>query len=377
MSLVYLPVSASEFLYGGVFVFICLITKIFTSLLRQTEKFDGQSVNRFVFCLYTIQNQMKAITRRSYGSPDVLTIQEMEKPVPKKNEVLIRVHATTVNRTDCGILWGKPFIIRFFTGLFKPKALIPGTDFAGQIEAVGEEVTNFKVGDKVWGLDDNGLGSHAQYITLNEDRSLITMPQHISFAEAVACAEGAHYAYNYVKYANLQPGQNVLINGATGAIGSSAVQIFSHYDIPVTAVANTPNLDLVRSLGAKKIVDYLKEDFTQDTQQYDLVFDAVGKSSFGKCKDLLKPGGIYISTELGHMSQNVFLALLSPLMGSKKVKFPVPVDCKGSLTFMKTLIETGKFQPVIDKIYPMDQIQEAYTYVNSGKKTGNVVIKFD
>ncbi len=319
---------------------------------------------------------MKAITRHQYGPPEVLHIQEIPKPIPQANEVLIKVHATTVNRTDCGILWGKPLIILLFTGLFKPRTPFLGTDVAGVVEAVGSEVTSFQPGDRVWGLDDNGLGSQAQYITLLEERPLIHLPDHISFEEAAASAEGAHYAYNFINKVKLHPGMEVLVNGATGAIGSAAVQILVHYGVKVTAVANTPNLELVRNLGAERVIDYYLEDFTQVDEQYDVVFDAVGKSSFGKCKDLLKPKGIYMSTELGYMAQNIFLALITPLLGGKKVIFPVPVNCKRSLWFIKQLIEAGAFKAVIDRTYSMDQMREAYTYVHSGKKTGNVVITY-
>ncbi|MFZ4632645.1 MAG: NAD(P)-dependent alcohol dehydrogenase [Saprospiraceae bacterium] len=317
---------------------------------------------------------MKAAIRTTYGLPEDLSIQNIVIPTPKDHEVLIRVHATTVNRTDCAILTGKPYILRLFTGLVKPTLPTPGSDFAGQIEAIGKAVTNFKAGDKVWGFDDNGLGSQGQYMTLSANKAIITMPENCSYAQAAASAEAAHYAYNFINKVNLKPGQKVLVNGATGGIGSAAVQMLVHLGVQVTAVANTKNLELVQSLGAIRVMDYTKEDFTRDTEKYDFIFDAVGKSTFGKCKHLLKPNGIYISSELGPGAQNPFLALFTPMMGGKKVIFPLPSDIKGSLVYIKNLIELGKFKPVIEREYPLEEIAEAYRYVASGQKTGNVVI---
>ena len=327
---------------------------------------------------------MKAAVRTKYGSPDILKIKELEKPAPNDNEILVRVYATTVNRTDCSILLGKPFIMRFFTGLFKPNSLVTGTDFAGKIESVGKNVTAFKIGDRVWGFNDMGLESHAQYMKISADKALTTIPTNITYEQAAASAEGAHYAYNVIKKVKLSNGQKVLVNGATGAIGSAAVQILKYFEANVTAVCNTINIDLVKSLGADTIIDYTNEDFTKMGQQYYFVFDAVGKSSFSKCKPILLPGGIYISTELGPMAQNVFLPLATAItaklpgrQAGKKVIFPFPSDCMGTLLFIKNLIEKEKFKAVIDRIYPLEKIDEAYSYVATGKKTGNVVINLE
>jgi NADPH:quinone reductase-like Zn-dependent oxidoreductase len=317
---------------------------------------------------------MKAAVRAKYGSPDVLEIKNMEKPTPKDNEILIRVHAATVNRTDCGILWGKPFIIRFFTGLSKPKLPVTGTDFAGEIEAAGQNVVSYKRNDRVFGFHDNGLGSHSQYMISREDKPIALIPENLNFEQAAASLEGAHYAYNFIKKVHLRSGQKVLVNGATGAIGSAAVQLLKYLGLYVTAVCNTKNIELVKSLGADKIIDYENQDFTQDDETYEFVFDAVGKSSFSKCKPLLKQKGTYISSELGPKKENPFLALITPLLGGKKVKFPFPTDIKGTIAFMIDLIEREKFKPVIDRVYPLDEIAEAYNYVASGQKTGNVVI---
>jgi len=321
---------------------------------------------------------MKAIVYTKYGPPDVLQLKDVEKPTPKDNEVLIRIYATTVNRTDTATIRAKPFFARLFTGMFKPKKQIPGTEFAGKIEAVGKNVTSYKAGDKVFGFDDQGLGSHAQYMTISEDKGLATIPRNITYEQATASSEGTHYAYNCIKKVNIKSGQKVLVNGATGAIGSAAVQLLKYFDVDVTAVCNTKNIELVISLGANKVIDYTKEDFTKDEEKYNFVYDAVGKSSFAKCKPLLKPGGVYISSDLGYMAQNVFLPLITPIIkpmiGNKKTIFPLPTDIRRSILLIKKLIELGKFKAVIDRKYPLEQIVEAYRYVETGQKTGNVVI---
>ena len=317
---------------------------------------------------------MKAIVYSKYGPPDVLQLKEVEKPTPKDNEVLIKVHATTVNRTDCGLRSAKPFIARFFTGLIRPKKTILGTEFAGEVVAVGKDVVSFKVGDKVFGYDEEDFGAYAEYKTISEEGSLTTMPTNMTYEEAAPSTEGAHYALIDIRKSNIQSGQSVLINGATGAIGSAAVQLVKHLGANVTAVCNTKNVALVKRLGADKVFDYTKEDFTKDDKLYDVVFDAVGKSSFGRCRPLLKPGGIYLSTELGYMAQNPILALITPIFGKKKVMFPIPKHSKEDIVFLKELIEQGKYKPVIDRRYPLEQIVEATRYVEKGHKTGNVVI---
>ena len=317
---------------------------------------------------------MKAIVCTKYGPPEVLKLKEVEKPTPKDNEVLVKIYATTVNRTDCAVLRAEPFISRFVTGIFKPNKPILGTEFAGKIEAVGKNVTSYKIGDKVFGFDDSGSGSHAQYMTISEDKALTTIPRNITYEQSAASTEGAHYAYNFIKKVNLKSGQKVLVNGATGAIGSAAVQFLKYFGVNVTAVCNTKNIELVKSLGATKVIDYTKEDFTKEDQKYNFIFDTVGKSSFAKCKPLLQPGGVYISSDLGFMAQNLFLALITPIIGNKKVIFPLPTDCRESVLFIKKLIEKGKFKAVIDRKYPLEQTVEAYEYVEKGQKTGNVVI---
>ena len=319
---------------------------------------------------------MKAIVYTKYGPPEVLQLKEVDKPVPKDNEVLVSVKATTVNRTDCAMLRAKPFIMRFFTGLFKPNNPILGTEFAGEVEAVGKNVSFFKVGDKVFGFNDMGLSAYAQYLIIPEDKALTAIPDNITYEQAAASTEGAHYAYNMINKVNLKPGQKVLVNGASGAIGSAAVQLLKYFGADVVAVCNTKNIALVKGLGADRVIDYTAADFTKESEKYDFIFDAVGKSSFTKCRPLLNPGGVYISSELGWMAQNIFFALAKPIMG-KKVIFPIPKDIKGSIVLIKKLMEEGKFKTVIDRQYPLEQIAEAYRYVETGEKTGNVVITLE
>ncbi|QHT72265.1 NAD(P)-dependent alcohol dehydrogenase [Rhodocytophaga rosea] len=309
-----------------------------------------------------------------YGPPEVVQVQEVEKPVPSAREVLIQVYATTVNRTDCGFRSAEYFISRFFSGLFKPKFHILGNEFAGVIESVGKEVTLFKPGYKVFGYNDTTFGAHAQYMVIPENGAIATIPEGLAYQQAAPILEGAHYALRDIQAAHIQAGQQVLVNGATGAIGSAAVQLIKHIDAEVTAVCATPHLALVESLGADQVMDYTREDFTRLNKKFDVVFDAVGKSTFGKCKPLLKEKGIYMSTELGPGSQNPFLALITPFTGGKKVLFPLPTIHKEDVLFLKKLVETKQYTPLIDRTYSLDQIVEAYQYVETRQKIGNVVI---
>ncbi|MEY4930191.1 MAG: hypothetical protein RI909_915 [Bacteroidota bacterium] len=317
---------------------------------------------------------MKAIVYTQYGPPEVLHFKEVPKPTPKDNELLIKVYTTTVNRTDCGFRSAEYFISRFFSGLLKPNNQILGNEFAGVIEGIGKDVKSFKPGDKVFGYNDTTFGAHAQYMTMAEDASITTMPEAITYEEAAPITEGAHYALCDIRAANIKRGQKVLVNGATGAIGSAAVQLIAWFGAEVTAVCNTKNVALVKSLGAHQVIDYTQHDFTKLNTQFDVVFDAVGKSSFGKCKPILKKKGIYISTELGYLSQNPFLALITPWLGGKKVLFPIPTISKKDIEFLKELVETKKFKPVIDRSYPLEETIEATRYVETRQKTGNVVI---
>lgn len=320
--------------------------------------------------------KMKAIVRDKYGQPEVLKLKEIPKPTPKENELLVRVHATTVNRTDTAIVTGRPFVFRLFIGFPKPKRLIIGTDFAGQIEAVGSAVENFKVGDRVWGFNDEGLQSKAQYMTIDSRKEVLKMPKDTTYVKMAACAEGPHYALNFMNKFELNENTRVLLNGATGGIGSAALQMLKSKNIYVTAVCNTKNIDLIKKLGADKIYNYETEDFTRDTEKYDYILDAVGKSRFPLCKHLLVKGGIYVSSELGKGAENLYLPLVT-LFKARKVKFPIPTNCRKSLLYMNELVTKGQFEPVIDRTYKMSEVKEAYKYVMTGEKTGNVILQID
>lgn len=317
---------------------------------------------------------MRAVIYTQYGPPAVAQLTVIPKPLPTDNELLIKVYASTVNRTDAGFRSAEYFISRFWSGLLRPKHQILGCEFAGVVEAIGKGVELFSTGDKVFGYNDVQFGGHADYMVINEDACIASLPSNLNFAESAPLTEGAHYALCDLRAAKIKKGQTVLINGATGAIGSAAVQLAKYFGANVTAVCATPHVELLKSLGADMVIDYTKENFTKQKYKYDLVFDAVGKSSFWKCKSLLKRKGIYISTELGPRFENPFLALLTPLFGGKKLLFPIPRISKADVEFLKTLAEEGHFKPLIDRTYPLEEIVEAYKYVESGQKKGNVVI---
>ena len=320
---------------------------------------------------------MKALIYTRYGKTDVLQLKEVSKPIPRDNEVLVKVFATTVNRTDCATIRAKPFFMRLVTGLLRPLKQTPGTAFAGKVETVGRNVSSVNVGDEVFGFDDQGAMAHAEYTSVSENK-IVRIPNTISFDQAAASIEGAHYAYNFINKVAIGKEHKVLVNGATGAIGSAAVQLIKYFGAEVTAVCATKHIDLVKSLGADKVIDYTCSDFTKDDQQYDYIFDAVGKSSFLKCKHLLNTGGVYISSDLGYMWQNLILPLvtgvISPLLGGKKTIFPTPKNIQGSLLLVKELMEQRKFKAVIDSEYPLKDIVDAYEYVEKGHKLGNIVI---
>lgn len=319
--------------------------------------------------------KMRAAIYTQYGSPEVVSLSEIDKPVPKEDEVLIKVYASTVNRTDAGFRSAEYFVSRFWSGLFRPKYPVLGCEFAGVIEDVGSEVTLFRKGDKVFGYNDATFGGHAEYVTVPEKGAVATIPENLNIYESASLTEGAHYALNNIRTAKVEKGQNVLVYGATGAIGSAAVQILKHLDVHVTAVSNTQNVELVKSLGADIVIDYQTQDFTQADRKFHFIFDAVGKSSFGQCKPLLTEKGIYVSTELGKNGENIFYALTTPIRGRKKVIFPIPTMDKEVVNYLKQLAENGEFKPVIDRNYSLEQISEAHKYVDSGQKTGNVIIK--
>lgn len=317
---------------------------------------------------------MKAIVYTKYGPPEVAKLMEVPEPIPKDNEVLIKVYASTVNRTDSGFRSAEYFISRFWSGLLRPKYQILGCEFAGIIEEIGKKVTTFKNGDKVFGYNDKTCGGHGEFLTISENDAVTFLPNNLNFDEAAPITEGAHYALNNIKASKIEKGQNVLVYGATGAIGSAAVQLLKHFGTKVTAVCNTKNLELVKSLGADIVIDYQTQDFTKTENKFQFIFDAVGKSSFRQCKPLLTEKGVYISTELGKNAENIFFALTTPIWGGKKVLFPIPTINKEDVIFLKELVEKGEYTPVIDRYYKLHQIVEAYKYVETGQKTGNVII---
>jgi NADPH:quinone reductase-like Zn-dependent oxidoreductase len=322
-----------------------------------------------------MRKTMRAIVHSKYGPPEVAKLLEVPKPLPKDNEILVKVYSSTVNRTDSGLRSAEYFISRFFTGLLRPKYQILGCEFAGIVEEIGQQVTTFNIGDKVFGFNDKTFGGHGEYLTISETDAVVNIPDNLSFDEAAALTEGAHYALVDIRAAKVERGHNVLVYGATGAIGSAAVQLLKHFGAIVTAVCNTKNVSLVKSLGADTVIDYQTQDFTKTKDKFEFIFDAVGKSSFGQCKPLLTAKGIYISTEFGKNGENLFFALTTPLWGGKRLLFPIPSISKQDVIFLKELVEKGEFKPVIDRKYNLDQIVEAYKYVESGQKTGNVVIK--
>jgi len=322
---------------------------------------------------------MKAIVHTSYGPPEELQIQEVKKPTLKENEVLIKIYASTVTSSDCNVrnltftpkLFHLPMRMQF--GFREPKNRSLGLDLAGEIEAVGKEVTRFKIGDQVFGTTEPLYGAYAQYICLPEDAVLTGKPVNMPYEEAATVPGMGNTTLYFIRdMGNMQAGQKVLINGASGGIGTFAVQLAKHHGAEVTGVCSTSNLELVQSLGADKVIDYTKEDFTQCGETYDVIFDAVGKSSFSRCKGALKENGVYLDT-LPKLS-TILQMLWTSAVGSKKVKMggaPAKVE---NLIALKELIEAEKLKTVIDRRYPLDQIVEAFEYVEGGHKKGNVVI---
>ncbi len=318
---------------------------------------------------------MKAALRRKYCEPKDIQIENVEKPSPGEREVLVKVHATTVNRTDCANLTGKPFIMHFVLGFSKPRIAVLGTDYSGEVAAIGKGVTEFVPGQKVFGLNDIGSSSQAEFM-LASSKDLYLIPEGIDYKTAAAALEGAHYAYSMLKRANVQDGQSVFINGATGAIGNALLQYVKQYGVYIGATCEEKNIELVKSLGADSVIDFQKEDFTQGDRKYDHVFDAVGKSTFGKCKKILKEKGIYISSELGPYAQNLYYTLKTKVFSSgRRVLFPVPFATSESIPYIIERLQNGVLKPVIDRSYPIDEAAAAYEYVIAGKKTCNVILE--
>ena len=317
---------------------------------------------------------MRAVVHDRYGPPEVLHLEDVAQPVPTDDDVLVRIHATSVTRSDAHLRSGTPFVQRFQSGLLRPKRRILGHELAGQVEAVGANVTEFSVGDRVFGaLPYLGLrtGTHAELIAIPASWPLAPIPDGMSFEHVAGIGDGALCALNAYRPVGDLGGKDVLVYGASGSIGTAGVQLAKHFGAHVTAVCNTKNVDLVRSLGADVVIDYLQEDFTKNGQTYDVVFDAVGKESFRRCKSSLKPGGFYLPTD---GFRNIFLWLVHKKLGDRKVVFEIPRFRKDDILLLKKLLEDGEYQPVVDRTYPLEEVVEATRYVETQQKTGNVVL---
>ena len=315
---------------------------------------------------------MKAIVHTKYGPPDVLRLEEVERPTPGDEEVLVKVHATTATAAEGMMRRGEPFWGRVILGLGKPRRSILGLEFAGEISSVGRNVERFEKGDQVYGFTGFRLGAYAEYVCMPEKGSLRIKPANTSYEEAAAVVDGASTALFFLEdKANIQPGQKVLVNGASGSIGTSAVQLARYFGAEVTGVCSTKNVELVKSLGADSVIDYTQEDFTRAGRTYDIIFDTVSESSFHRCKGSLEKNGCYLPT-VGLM--NYVLALWTSVVGGKKVKSGMSISKTEALSFIKDLVEAGEIKPLIDRRYPLEQTAEAHKYVEKGHKKGNVVI---
>jgi NADPH:quinone reductase-like Zn-dependent oxidoreductase len=315
---------------------------------------------------------MRAVAFDRYGPPDVLRIEDLERPLPKADEVLIRVHATTVNRSDTGLRSAEYFVARLATGLRRPRRRILGNELAGQVEAVGAAVTEFNVGERVFGI---GSGTNAEFVCVSESGTLAHMPTDMSYDQAAAVCDGGCTALSFLRQAGVRKGQRILIYGASGSIGTASVQLAKHIGADVTAVCDTRNVEVVRSLGADSVIDYLQEDFTKNGQTYDAILDAVGKLSATRSRRSLKPGGVYLTAGSAESLGRVLLvALWTKLVGRRKVKLGIARYRKEDILFLKELIEAGHYRPVIDRFYPLEDVVEAHGYVDTQQKTGNVVL---
>jgi NADPH:quinone reductase-like Zn-dependent oxidoreductase len=318
---------------------------------------------------------MKAVVQDRYGPPEVLRIEEVDRPVPKDDEVLIRVRAATVSQSDIHARAASPFFWRLVAGLRRPRWRTLGVDLAGEVEAVGAAVREFKVGDTVFGSPLRYFGTHAEYVCVPERGPLAHKPAGLGFEEAAAVADGAMQALSTLRLADAREGRRIAIYGASGSLGTAAVQLAKHFGAHVTAVCSTRNVEVVRSLGADDVVDYLHDDFTKKGQTYDAIIDAVGKYSFRRGRRALKPGGVYVATDGGRfLVETLALLVVTRWVGSKRVRGAIGRRSKQDIRLMKELIEAGAFRPVVDRRYPMDQVAGAHRYVETWRKTGNVVL---
>lgn len=308
----------------------------------------------------------------SYGPAEVLHLEDIDPPVPKDDEVLIRIHATTVNRTDCALRAGEPFFSRFITGVRRPRQRVLGSEFAGTVETAGPAVTEFKVGDRVFGEKPWKFGGHAEYICMQESAALTHIPAAVSFDEAAAVCDGFLLALNCLRPGKVRKGQSILVYGASGAIGTAGVQLAKSLGAHVTAVCTTKTMELMRSLGADEVIDYTQTDFTKNGQTYDAVFDAAGKLTFAGCKSSLKPGGVYLPTD---GMRNVAIAAWTARIGDRKVIFDLPPKfLKKDVVMLAALMDAGKYRAVIDRRYPLEEVVAATKYVETHQKVGNVVL---
>ncbi len=318
---------------------------------------------------------MKAAVYEKYGGPEVVQIKDIPVPTPNENEVLVRIRNTTVNRTDCGFRASKPAFARVFYGLFKPRYPVLGTEFSGDVVAIGSAVEKFKEGDRVFGLHE-GFGAHAEFMCMNEDLPIALIPENVSYEVAGSVLEGMYLSESYLKRPDYTNIKNILINGATGSIGSAGLQFSRNRNLEITAVCRAKDFDLIRSLGASHLIDYNTQDFTKVVQdKFDIIFDAVGKSSFFKCKPLMKEKSVFYATEFGPYASNGWLPLFNKFRGGKKIYFPLPkINQEDVIKYGKLLAE-GKYTPLIDKRYSLEDISEAYRYADSEQKVGNLVIE--
>ncbi len=315
---------------------------------------------------------MRAVVYDRYGPPEVLRLEDVERPVPGEDQLLVRIHATTVNRTDCGFRSAEFFVTRFFTGVVRPKQRIPGIEFAGVVEATGGAVTEFEVGDRVFGV--TSAGAHAEFTCIREASPVAHMPAGMSFEDAAAACDGASLALACLRKAGSLDGKSLLVYGASGSVGTAAVQLAKHFGAHVTAVSSPKAVELVRSLGADEVIDYTRDDFTKNGKTYDVVFDAVGKHSFRRCRHSLKPGGTFTDTDPGFMWHVLPLSLVTRWVGDKTVALGITRYAKQDVELLKRLIEAGEYRPVVDRRYPLEDVVEAHRYVETGQKTGNVVL---